>query len=196
MFAKEKWVLGIFLIFLFISVSVHSNAENKGVDAYLEGDYRTALSELKPLAERGDANSQNLLGIMYSKGQGVPPSYTEAVKWFRLSAEQGNSAGQYNLGEMYYDGTGVAQSYKEAFRWYLFAAEAGLAIAQNTLGVMYAKGQAVPQNQTVALKWFILAAQGGNGSAIKNKALAKEIMSPEQLAEAENLARKWLEEHK
>jgi len=38
------------------------------------------------------------LGLIYSKGQGVPQDYKEAVKWYRLSAEQGVAQAQYNLG--------------------------------------------------------------------------------------------------
>ena len=34
---------------------------NKGWDAYLKGDYTTALKEFKPLAEGGDKDAQYLL---------------------------------------------------------------------------------------------------------------------------------------
>ena len=48
-----------------------------------------ALREWRPLAERGDAMLQNILGIMYSKGQGVAQDYVEAVTWSRLSDKCG-----------------------------------------------------------------------------------------------------------
>ena len=55
---------------------------------------------------------------MYSKGQGVPQDYKEAVKWYRLSAEQWNADAQSNLGFMYYKGQGVPQDYVLAHMWW------------------------------------------------------------------------------
>ena len=62
----------------------------------------TEFEEAKRLAEDGDAEAQNDLGVMYGNGEGVPQDYKEAVKWYRLAAEQGVAAAQYNLGGMYY----------------------------------------------------------------------------------------------
>ncbi len=53
----------------------------EGAAAYQRGDYATALQEFKPLAEQGDAEAQNFLGLMYELGRGVPQDYAEAVKW-------------------------------------------------------------------------------------------------------------------
>jgi TPR repeat protein len=41
---------------------------DQGVAAYKSEDYATALRELRPLAENGDAQSQFLLGNMYREG--------------------------------------------------------------------------------------------------------------------------------
>ena len=43
----------------------------KGKTAYNRGDYATALREWKPLAEQGNADAQNNLGVMFYKGRGV-----------------------------------------------------------------------------------------------------------------------------
>ena len=75
-----------------------------GVDA--QG---TELAQLRALAEQGDAEAQNNLGIMYDSGDGVPEDDAEAVRLFRLAAEQGDGEAQYNLGLMYDDGEGVTQ---------------------------------------------------------------------------------------
>ncbi len=71
-----------------------------GVAAYDRGDYATAFSEWKPLAEQGNAGAQFNLGVMYYKGRGVPQDYAEAVKWYRKAAEQGNAGAQFNLGHV------------------------------------------------------------------------------------------------
>ena len=97
----------------------------KGVATYNSGDYATALRELKPLAEQGDAKSQYNLGFMYRKGQGVPQDYKTAVKWYRLAAEQGDADAQGNLGAMYAFGKGVPKDYVYVHMWGNLAAANG-----------------------------------------------------------------------
>ena len=86
-----------------------------GLAAYDQGDYATALRELRPLAERGNAGTQRVLGVMYGKGRGIPQDYAEALQWYRKAAEQGDAHAQYNLGSMYRDGQGVPQDYVQAY---------------------------------------------------------------------------------
>ena len=114
-------------------------SSNMAYEAFISGDYATALQELRPLAEQGDAVAQIALGAMYAKGNGVPLDDYEAVKLLRLAAEQGDAEAQTYLGVMYANGTGVPQDDKEAVKWYRLAAEQGHAKAQNNLGVIYAK---------------------------------------------------------
>ena len=95
---------------------------DEGLDAYDKGNYKTALRELRPLAEQGDVDAQFYLGLMYIGGDGVPQDYKQAVKWFRLSAEQGDIAGQYTMGGLYNNGQGVPQDYVLAHMWYNIAA--------------------------------------------------------------------------
>ena len=83
------------------------------------------MKEFRPLAERGDAQAQYNLGVMYDIGQGVIQDYKAAFKWFTLSAEQDNSAAQFNLGGMYVNGQGVIQNYTRAYMWYSISASLG-----------------------------------------------------------------------
>ena len=78
-------------VLLFSPTEGWSADYQKGVDAYNEGDYATALREWEPLAEQGDALVQFNLGFMYDNGYGVPQNYKTALKWYRRSAEQGES---------------------------------------------------------------------------------------------------------
>ncbi len=114
---------------------------DEGVEAFNRGDYATALREMRPLAEQGDAYAQNNLGFMYHEGLGVPQDYAKALQWWRKAAEQGVDEAQFNLGLMYDNGLGVTQDYAEAVRWYRKAADQGYANAQANLGIMYANGQ-------------------------------------------------------
>ena len=123
---------------------------DKGFAAAQSGDYATALRELTPLAEQGDALAQAVLGTMYDKGKGVPQDYKTAVKWYTLAAEQGTAVAQFNLGEMYRNGQGVPQDYETAVKWFRLAAEQGAAIAQYMLGLMYALGIGLIQDNVYA----------------------------------------------
>ena len=97
---------------------------------------------------------------------------------------------------MYENGRGVPQDYAEAVRWYRRAAEQGDADAQFNLGVMYGKGQGVPQDYVATLMWFNLAASRlapgeDRDSAAKNRDIVAKLMTREQIAEAQRLARDW-----
>ncbi len=60
-----------------------------GVEAYERGDYATALTEFRPLAQQGDADAQFIVGAMYDRGEGVPKDQVKAHMWFSLAAAQG-----------------------------------------------------------------------------------------------------------
>ena len=61
------------------------------------------------------------------------------------------------------------------------------------LGVMYGTGQGVPQDDVLAHMWFNLAASRSTGeareSAISNRDIVAGFMTPDQVAEAQRLAR-------
>ena len=55
----------------------------------------SALKLLRSLAEKGNANAQNIIGAMYFQGNnGVPKDYVRAYMWFNLSARNGNRDGR------------------------------------------------------------------------------------------------------
>jgi uncharacterized protein len=80
-------------------------------------------------AEKGEADAQANLAVMYRDGNGVPQDYAEAVKWFRLAGE---TDAQYNLGVMYANGEGVPKDAVEAYVWFSVAAAQGLKDAAKT----------------------------------------------------------------
>ena len=80
------------LIFVFLmTASAPAWADTAaGLAAYDKGDFATALRELTPAAESGDAVAQSKLGVMLAKGEGVARDPAAAVEWFRKSAAQGD----------------------------------------------------------------------------------------------------------
>ena len=128
-------------------------------------DYSTAYALTQPLADRGLAVAQFVLGVIYGGGHGAPQNYVEAAKWHSRAADQGWSEAQCVLGVMYAKGQGVAQSDATAAKWFRKAADQGLARAQWNLGLLYAKGQGVAQCDAEAAKWFRMAADQGLAEA-------------------------------
>jgi TPR repeat protein len=133
-----------------------------------QGQIEGAISQFRVTAERGNAEAQSNLGVMYASGKGVGQDDAEAVRWYRRSAEQGYDPAQFNLGGMYARGKGVAQDYVEAERWYRKAAEQGNAEAQTELGVLYATGRGVALDDVEAALWYREAAERGNTDAQYN----------------------------
>ena len=75
------------------------------------------------------------------------------------------------------------------------AAQTAMPDALFELGMLYATGRDVAANLVVAHKWFNLAAARGNSSALNYRVEVAREMSLEQIAEAQKLAREWLQTH-
>jgi TPR repeat protein len=166
--------------------------------AHAQVDSEAAVSapeELKPVisaANAGEAWAQFGLGLLYEMGRGgFPQSDTEAARWYRLAAEQGDSAGQTMLGVMYSQGRGVPQNDTEASRLFQLAADQGSAGAQTRLGIQHFLGQGVPESYVLAYKWLNLAAASGDARAIEFRDTLREILTPDQIAEAQKLSAEW-----
>ncbi|MFQ5785339.1 MAG: hypothetical protein ACE5H8_11010 [Alphaproteobacteria bacterium] len=70
------------------------------VEAYDQGDYATSFAESQPLAERGDADAQYMLGYLYARGEGVARDLVRAYLWYALAARQGDSFAAAALGDL------------------------------------------------------------------------------------------------
>ena len=159
-----------------------------GVKAYNAEDYQAALNEFIPLAEQGNADAQNRMGMMYAMGKGVAVDNETALIWFRKASEQRLAPAQTNIGIMYANGMGTEKNDIEAEYWYRKAAKQGNSRAQNNLGVMYRDGTVVTQSNAEAIRLFELAADQGHEKAQKNLedmlAVAGAV-SPENTEETE-----------
>jgi uncharacterized protein len=60
------------------------------------------------------------------------------------------------------------------------------------LGMMYSVGRDVPVDFVTAHKWFNLAAMRGNAEAIRLRREIAELMSGQEIAQAQRAARAWL----
>jgi len=151
---------------------------------------------LHKLAEAGNLDAQNQLGLLYHDGRGVPQNFKQASVWFKKAAEQGHTGAQVNLGTLYFLGYGVSQNNQEALFWFRKAAAQRDALAFAKLGRMYEQGREVPRDLVQAHMWYNLSAAHGEKRAVEIRdALAKQ-MDPGQVAEAQRLAVEWKPEDK
>ena len=162
-----------------------------GEKANQSGDYATALREWQPLAEQGHAHAQYQLGLLYANGKGVTKDDAKARQWYEKAAVQGHTEAQVNLGILLMYARGGQQDYKMAVYYLRLAANQGNNLAQRRLGQMYERGEGVQQDYVKAYMWYSLgSANGVEAGARLREALAKK-MDPDQIAEAQKLAREW-----
>ena len=116
-------------------------------------------------AERGDAEAQFNLGVMYEYGRGVPKDHAQAATWYRKAAEQGQADAQALMSVAYLSGLGVPRDTAQAVAWAQKAAEQDHAGGQYMLGQMYLIGEGVPQDLTKAVEWTRKAAEKGHATS-------------------------------
>ena len=116
--------------------------------------------------------------------------YPTALKLWRPLAEQGNAVAQTDLGWMYVAGEGLAKDYAEALKWFRLAASRDYE-AQHALGFMYEAGLGAPKDLVQAYMWLSLAAAHGDNKAAGDGAGVAKLMTPDQIAEAQRMAREW-----
>ena len=116
-------------------------------------------------AERGSADAQYALGLLYQRGDGVARDESAALHWFRLAAAQGDADAQYRLAGMYARGQGAQLDLTQAAAWLHHAAGQDHEEAQFALGLMYHIGFGMAENARRARRWLSLAAAHGHSRA-------------------------------
>lgn len=131
---------------------------HKGSKALNEGDLDNALKYHLLAAEKGDADSMNDLGFIYSRNG---PHYDagKAYFWYHKGVKAGSIDAMNGFGICHLNGIGVKQNIDQAIRWYERAAEYGNGRAHANLADLYLDGIWVQQNLDKALKHYQQAEQ-------------------------------------
>src|SRR5882762_9541167 len=82
------------------TVAAFAGPWEDGMTAYNRGDYVPAIRVFRTLAEQGNARAQNVLGVMFRKGEGVPKNPARAHMWFSLAAKRGEAGATAELREV------------------------------------------------------------------------------------------------
>ncbi len=87
-------------LFLFLGsifpAFVFADEFEDAMEAINRRDFETAFKMIVPLAEKGQAAAQLVLGMMYFKGTGAEKNIVEADKWLYVSEKLGQEAGKKN----------------------------------------------------------------------------------------------------
>ena len=97
----------------------------EGKKAYDKADWMTAIMNLRPLVEAGDARAAVLLGNMYLDGHGVNEDAVEAASLYRKAALAHNTDAMVALAVLYQKGRGVDINIPVSRGWYERAARLG-----------------------------------------------------------------------
>ncbi|MGA8388658.1 MAG: tetratricopeptide repeat protein [Pseudolabrys sp.] len=123
-----------------------------------------SFNAMVALANKGDAEAQYHVGMMYNNGIGTQRDPRQAFEWFQKSAASNDPLGAYKLG-CYYDGQGadiVTADSNEALKYKLISAKAGYALAQHDVAILYDR----QGNSEEALKWWKMAGDQGFPNAL------------------------------
>ena len=126
---------------LFLSTAVFADAAN--------------IKDIEKRAQKGEAEYQYDLGMLYIRGEEMKQNFAEGIKWLKLAAAQKNADAAYQLCVMYENGEGVEKNEAESMKWCRLAAEAGSGDAQQALGMAYQNGTSgVKKDLKEAAKWL------------------------------------------
>ena len=93
---KSKAITLLFFIGGVCPAFVCADDFEDAINAVNNHNYKTAFKKIVPLAEKGQAAAQLILGMMYFKGTGVEKNIVEADKWLLISEKLGQEAGNKN----------------------------------------------------------------------------------------------------
>jgi TPR repeat protein len=90
------------------------------------GQFEEARAALWPAARSGNADAEELIGVMYAMGLGVERDDQRAFGWYLRSAMKGHPGAQSGIGWYYEIGRGMpAPDLVRAYMWYTLSAIGG-----------------------------------------------------------------------
>ncbi len=106
-----------FFLLLMLAGPVAAETLTDGANAYAAGNYAAARAALRPLADRGSAVAETLLGVMAARGDGRVADPAAAAGWWLRAANRGYGPARLALAKALATGHGVATDKGRAWVW-------------------------------------------------------------------------------
>ena len=113
------------LAFLVITAPAHARIRDAR-DAMEAGRFEEAYAMLLPAAQAGNADAEELIGVMYAMGLGRERDDARAFDWYLRASLKGHPGAQSGIGWYYEVGRGLpAPDPVRAYAWYTLSAMGG-----------------------------------------------------------------------
>lgn len=172
----KNWIpsLPIYLAVLMLVSSCGPTDERRldqAKEAAKRGDHTTALGQMQPLAENGNAEAQLWLAYMKAHGLGTNKDAEAALQWLQKSVDQKDPESQYFLAGLLEYGSStwnLKSDVEQAFELMHASAEQGFVEAEYKLGNWYGKPFGNPRDLDQSIYWLSRAAEKGHANAQNN----------------------------
>ena len=168
----------------------HLYATGRGVSK----DHAQGIEWIIRAAKNGIPVAQHVLARLTYNGQGgVPRDEKEAIRLLTAAAEQNDTYAIEQLGRAYNQGNGVVRDTAEAMRWWRRGVALNSGLSMWNIGFSMILGKDVVEGY----KWMTLGIKylepGVDPRQFRAELgyFSKTKMTPDQVAEAERLAREW-----
>lgn len=163
---SDKFMKRLFIAVFVLAASAFFASADDRANA-INGMYYTQT--LVDLAEKGDVQAQNTLGIVFQEGNGIEKDLQKAVYWYAKAVEGGSPNAMVNLGAMYLQGKGVDQNFETAINLYKRAADLNNQAALYNLARLYLAGAGVEKNPVLGFEYAKRAADGAIQTTVYNE---------------------------
>jgi len=119
-------ILAVILVLPFVVPGTAFAEIEKARDLMEENRFEEAMRELLPAARSGNADAEELIGVMYALGLGVERDDIRAFEWYLRASMKGHPGAQSGVGWYYEVGRGMpAPDLVRAYMWYVLSAIGG-----------------------------------------------------------------------
>jgi hypothetical protein len=124
---------GFFICAVFLAQPAGADME-RARDLMEAQKFTAARAELEIYARSGNAEAEELIGVLYGLGLGTPVDYARAFDWYLRASLKGHAGAQSGLGWYYEVGRGIpAPDLVRAYLWYALSSIGGDVDAPDSL---------------------------------------------------------------
>ncbi len=120
----------ILRLLMFVGIVLGAGQARAGLEegkaAMAANDFKAAMAEFLPVAQAGNADAEELIGVLYAMGLGVERDDRRAFDWYLRASLKSHPGAQSGIGWYYEVGRGLpAPDLVRAYAWYTLSAIGG-----------------------------------------------------------------------